>query len=322
MMRLLALVPGGIGDQLLFFPTLDSLKLQYPKADIDVIVEPLSASAYRVCRSVNKVWKFDFKDINSLADWGNLLGNIRDREYNAVISSGQGFSVDFFLWLTGIPQRISYASAGNLFLSRSVELNLNQYAAATYHDLLNGLGISKVCPPIKIQVPKGDLDWADKEQQRLGIKDSGYILIHAGSSEQSNLKGIDKIYPATGWSTVMQAIQAHLPNIPMVLLQGLDDRQIVAQLVAKLPQMLVISPPDIGKLAATIAAANLLLCSDSAPMHLAVAVGTNLVTLLSSTDPARLLPQDKRFLAVLAPTGKPISAIAPEDVIAKIFASG
>lgn len=321
MMRLLALVPGGIGDQLLFFPALDSLKQQYPQAEIDVIVEPRAASAYRVCRSANKVWKFDFKDMNSLADWGNLLGNIRDRQYNAVISLGKGFLVDFFLWLTGIPQRISYAGAGNLFLSQSVTLNLKQYAAATYHDLLKGLEINTPCPPIKIQVPKGDLDWAAKEQQRLGIKDSGYILIHAGASELSQLKGIDRIYPAASWRTIMQAIQAKLPNIPMVLLQGTEDRQIVAQLTAKLPQMLIISPPDIGKLAATIAAANLLLCTDSAPMHLAVAVGTNLVALFGSTDPTRQLPQDKRFVAVQAPTGKPISEIAPEEVLAKIFAS-
>jgi ADP-heptose:LPS heptosyltransferase len=322
MMRVLALVPGGIGDQLLFFPTFDSLKQQYPQADIDVIVEPRSASAYRVCRSINKVWKFDFKDMNSLADWGNLLGNIRDRDYNSVISLDKGFSVDFFLWLTGIPQRVSYAGAGNLFLSQSVALNLSQYAAVMYHDLLKGLGMNTTCPPIKIQVPKGDLDWATREQQRLGIKDSGYILVHPGSSELSKLKGIDKIYPATSWVTVIQAIQAKLPNIPVVLLQGPDDRGITAQLVAKLPQALIISPPDIGKLAAMIAAANLILCTDSSPMHLAVAVGTNLVALFGPTDPARLLPQDQRFMAIQAPAGKPISAIAPQEVIDKIFAPG
>jgi ADP-heptose:LPS heptosyltransferase len=106
-----------------------------------------------------------------------------------------------------------------------------------------------------------------------------------------------------------------------VLLQGPDDREIAAQLGAKLPQALIISPPDIGKLAAMIAAANLILCTDSSPMHLAVAVGTNLVALFGPTDPARLLPQDQRFMAIQAPAGKPISEIAPQEVIDKIFAS-
>ena len=41
-MRILALVPGGIGDQILFFPTLDDLKQSYRESQIDVIVEPRS----------------------------------------------------------------------------------------------------------------------------------------------------------------------------------------------------------------------------------------------------------------------------------------
>ncbi|WP_026103506.1 glycosyltransferase family 9 protein [Pseudanabaena sp. PCC 6802] len=317
-MRVLALVPGGIGDQILFFPTLDSLKQQYPQASIDVIVEPRSAGAYRVCTSVNKIWQFDFKDMNSLADWGNLLGNIRDREYDAVISLGKGFSVDFFLWLTGIPKRISYASAGNMFLSQPVSLNERQYVAVTYHDLLKGLDINTDCPPIQIKVPKSDLDWAAKEQQNLGIQGSGYILLHPGVSAFAKSRGTD-IYPVDNWVAIAQAIQTKLPGIPILLLQEPGNRDVTTQIAAKLPQALAISPPDIGKLAATIAAANLLLCTDSTPMHLAVAVGTNLVALFSTTEPERLLPQDKRFMSVKAPAGNPLSAIAPQEVLAKIF---
>jgi ADP-heptose:LPS heptosyltransferase len=170
MMRLLALVPGGIGDQLLFFPTFETLKQQSPQATIDVVVEPRSEGAYRVCPHVTNIWKFDFKGSNSFSDWGNLLGTIRDREYNVVFSLGQSFSVGLLLWLTGIPERISFSGSGNLFLTQPVPLNKDQYAAAMYHDLVSkGLGIDQPCPPIKITVPPADLDWAAAEQQRLGI---------------------------------------------------------------------------------------------------------------------------------------------------------
>ena len=77
-MRILALVPGGIGDQILFFPTLDDLKQSYPDAQIDVIVEPRAKGAYRVCKSVKEVLTYNFKDRNAMADLGNLLGVIRD----------------------------------------------------------------------------------------------------------------------------------------------------------------------------------------------------------------------------------------------------
>ena len=93
MMRILALVPGGISDQLLFFPTLESLRATYPNAAIDVIVEPRAKSAYRVCPYVNEVLLFDFKDRNGLADYLNLLGIIRDREYEAAVSVGRNWAV-------------------------------------------------------------------------------------------------------------------------------------------------------------------------------------------------------------------------------------
>ncbi|MEE3719633.1 glycosyltransferase family 9 protein [Tumidithrix elongata RA019] len=319
MMRVLALVPGGVGDQLLFFPTLETLKQQYPQAAIDVVVEPRVIGAYKVCPSVRKVLTFDYKDRNSLADFGNLLGSIRDQEYNAVVSLGQRFSVRFLLWLTGIPQRVSFAGQGDYLLSQAVPLNTNQYAAAMYHDLLKGFDINVPCPPIKINVAKTDIDWATNEQKRLGIT-NGYILIHGGSSALAIKKGIDKIYPVDSWVAIAQDIQEKLPKLPIVILKGPEDAELVSKLTAKLPKALVISPPDIGKLAAVIAAANLLLCTDSAPMHLGVAVGTALVALFGPTSPEKLLPlNDPKIKFVKAPEGKPIAAIAPQDVLAKIW---
>ena len=321
MMHLLALVPGGIGDQLLFFPTLDSIKQQYPDASIDVVVEPRSAGAYRVYPAVKKVWSFDFKGSNSLADWANLLGNMREQEYDAVISLGRSYAVGLLLWLTGIPTRVAFSGQGNGYLSAAVAYNPDQYAAATYHDLLKGLNIHTPCPPVKITLAKSDLDWAESEQKRLGVKDSGYILLHGGSSALAKKKGIDKIYPAESWIAVIHGLQKKLPNIPVVVIAGSEDQDLVNALKAKLPNILTTSPPDIGKLAAEIASANLLLCTDSGPMHIGVAVGTALVALFGPTEPERLLPLDthKQIKFVKAPAGKPIGSISPQDILATIW---
>jgi len=319
-MRVLALVPGGIGDQLLMFPTLDSLKQRYPQGTIDVVVEPRSQGAYKITQSVHKIWNFDFKGTNSLADWGNLIGTIREQEYEAVISLGQRWSVGFLLWLTGIPNRISYAGQGDLFLTQAIPLDRNQYAAKMYHDLLNGLDMDLECPKIKVNILKKDLDWAESAQVSLGIKDSGYILIHGGSSALAKQKGIDKIYPAASWAKIIAALQLKLPNLPVVLIQGPEDEDFIKALQARSAQtLLTIAPDDIGKLAALIGSANLMLCTDSAPMHIGVGVGTNLVALFGPTEPEKLLPHDKRFMWVKSTSGQPISAIAPEEVIAKLF---
>ncbi len=317
-MRVVALVPGGIGDQILFFPTLDDLKRYYPNAQIDVVVEPRSKAAYRVSKSVHEVLIFDFKDRNSTADWANLVGRIREREYDVAIALGQSWLVGFLLWLTGIPTRIGYKAKGSAFLTNPVPLKTQQYAAVMYHDLLQGLGIKVNCPDLALNVPKPDIEWADKEQQRLAIKETGYILIHGGSSELAKLKGLDKIYPVKNWQQIIQDLQHKQPDMPIVVIQGPEDQEFVRSLKETVPEIKIATPEDIGKLAAMIAGANLMLCTDSAPMHLSVAVQTYTIALFGPTEPAKLLPHSDKFLAIKSPTGK-MSDIPPKAVLEKIW---
>ncbi len=317
-MRILALVPGGIGDQILFFPTLDDLKQSYPEAQISVIAEPRAKEAYRVCKSVAEVIPYNFKGQNSLADWGNFLGVVRDREFEVVLSLGQRWAVGLLLWLTGIPKRVGYAGNGELFLSDAVPLKTEQYAAGMYHDLLQGLDINSPCPELAINVPKFDINWAEAEQDRLGVKESGYILIHGGSSQLAQQKGIDKLYPVENWQKIIQDIQQRQPNLPIVMVQGPEDSAFVGQVRELCPEIKLTTPDDVGKLAAMIAAANLMICTDSAPMHLAVAVGTYTVALFGPTNPEKLLPKSDRVIGIKSPTGK-MADIDPNDVLTKIW---
>lgn len=319
-MRILALVPGGIGDQILFFPTLDDLKTAYPDAQIDVVVEPRSQSAYRVSKSIHETIAFDFKGSNSLADWGNLLGVIRDREYEIGLALGQRWGVSFLLWLTGIPVRVGYGSnrISKLFLTQTVPLNSNQYAASMYHDLLKGLDIDKPTPEIAISVPAKDLEWADAERKRLGIQDGGYVVIHGGASDLSRRKGIDKIYPVKNWQKIIQDFQQRQPDLPIVLIKGEDDAEIVSAIVAACPGVKVTAPSNVGQLVAIVAGASLMICTDSAPMHLAIAAQTYTIALFGATDPDKLVPKSDRILAIKSPTGK-MADITPQMVLDRVW---
>lgn len=317
-MRILSLVPGGIGDQILFFPTLEDLKNQYPDALIDVMVEPRSKGAYRVCPFVHEVLVFDYKDRNGLAEYLNLLGIIRDREYDVALALGQRWAVGLLLWLNGIPKRIGYQTNNSWFFSHPVPLNQDQYAAEMYHDLLKGLDINKPCPALSLVVPKKDIEWAEGTQKRLGIKDTGYILIHGGTSQLAKTKGIDKVYPVAKWQEIISDLRSKQPDLAIVLLEGPEDGEWVSQMMNASPNLKTISPSDIGKLAATIAGASLMLCTDSAPMHLSVAVGTYTIALFGPTSVKKLLPQNDQCVGIQSPTGA-IADIKPEEVLTQVW---
>ncbi|MBN3962044.1 glycosyltransferase family 9 protein [Nostoc sp. NMS8] len=317
-MRVVALVPGGIGDQILFFPTLDNLKRHYPNAQIDVVVEPRSKAAYQVSKSVHEVLNFDFQDRNSLADWGNLVGSIRDREYDVAIAVKQNWLVGLLLWLTGIPIRIGYQGKGSGFLTHAVPFKPSQYAAVLYHDLLQPLEINSPVPELAVNVPKPNIEWAQKEQKRLGVNETGYILINGSSGQLSKSKELDKIYPVESWQQIIHGFQDKQPDLPVLVVKGTDDEQFVRSLLESSPDIKVTAPDDIGKLTAIIAGANLLLSTDNEALQLSVAVQTYTIALFGPTDPVKLLPKNDKFLAIESPTGK-TADISPNAVLEKIW---
>ena len=309
-MRILALVPGGIGDQIYFFPTLETLNSKYPSAKIDVLVEPRAKKAYRVCKYVSEVLLFDYQDRSSMADYLNLLGVIRDREYDAVISYNAPWAVESLLWLNGIPVRIGEQKKNSWVFSKSIPLERKQYEPQTYHDILKGFGINAKCPPVKINVPQKDIDWAESRQKLLDLT-NGYILLH----------GFEGNYPIAKWQKIVTDIQTKQPEIPLVLLQTQEEDLWVAEMMNENSQLKVIAPSDVGKISAMIAGANLLITSDRSSLALAVATGTYTVALIDSTATSeQILPQDDNYVGVY-PSSQQIADIEPEKVLEKVWGS-
>jgi ADP-heptose:LPS heptosyltransferase len=317
-MRVVALVPGGIGEQILLFPTLDDLKRYYPNAQIDVVVEPRSKAAYRVSKSVNEVLTFDFKDRNSLADWGNLVGSMRDREYDVAIALGQSWLVGLLLWLTGIPRRIGYKGKGSVLFTHIFPFNPFEYLAAAYHELLKAIGIDSPTPELAVNIPKTDIEWAQQEQKRLGVNETGYVLIN-GSSDQLSLGQAGKdIYPVENWQQIIQDFHLKQPDLPVVVIKEADADEFLASLLDSSPNIKVTSPNDIGKLAAIVGGASLFLTADSFILQLSVAVQTYTIALFGSTDPVKVLPKSEKFLAIKSPTDK-VADISPQVVLQQIW---
>ncbi|AFY54467.1 ADP-heptose:LPS heptosyltransferase [Rivularia sp. PCC 7116] len=311
-MRIVALVPGGIGEQILFFPTLDNLKQKYDTSRIDVVCEPSSKAAYQVSQSVSEVLAFDFKDRNSMADFGNLIGMIRDREYDVAITSSQSWITGLLLWLTGINTRIAFKGNNSLFFNCLIPRNEEQYAAYMYNDLLQGLGINSTYPELALNIPKPDIDWATAEQLRNGVNDTGYILVC------SPFEDADSAYPADKWLTVIKDFREKQPDMPVVVASEPNNQNFVRTLSEKIPDIKETSPNNVGRLAAIIAGANLMLCTNSAPMQLAVFLQTYTIALFGSGEPIKLLPKSDKFLAVKSPSGS-IEDIQPKTILEKVW---
>lgn len=299
-MRILALIPGGIDNQLLFFPTIETLKNQYSQAAIDVLVEPRAKKAYRVCKNVDDVLVFDFQDRNSFADYLNLLGIIRDREYDAVVSLKTSWRIKLLLWLNGVPIRVGYRDDSSLYLSNSVVRKSEQYKAQMYHDLVTGFGIQTTCPALTINVPTEDISWAESEQQRLGLNDNGYIVLCDDPLATQEVS----VYPISSWQKIIEDINRRETGLSIVLLQTGNNQAWVTTMISANNSLKAIAPPDVGKTAAIIAGANLILCNNSTPMQLAIATGTYAFILATKEDIKAIPPEKDNCVVIQSNTNK------------------
>ena len=311
-MRILALVPGDIGNQLLFFPTLETIKQQYPQAAIDVLVEPRAKKAYRVCKNVDDVLVFDFQDRNSFADYLNLLGTVRDREYDAFISLKTSWRIKLLLWLNGIPTRVGYQDDSAMYLSTAIARKSEQYTAEIYHDLVTGLGIQATCPPLAINVPTEDISWAEYEQRRLAM-DNGYIVL---CDEPST--GEINAYPTASWQKIIADIEQRQTGLSIVLLQSDRNQEWVTTMVTANGNLKAISAPDVGKTAGIIAGANLIVCNSGMAMQLAVATDTYLLALVDD-QAQKDIPAAKENCSLISAESNKIEDIEPERVIQQLW---
>ncbi|MGB3299563.1 MAG: glycosyltransferase family 9 protein [Phormidesmis sp.] len=324
-MRILALVPGNISDQLLFFPALEDIKQAYPNAEIAVVVEPEAMAAYRVSKIVDTVLAFNFAGAKSPADWANLLGLIRDREYEVAISTSPNWDTGLLLWLSGVPTRITYSTTRVPWLYTAIvpdkPSSPTEYRAQRYHDLLSAIDINGSAPLPTINVPEGDIAWANALRDRLNLK-SGYVLMYPGSDSGIGMGDRTASYPIQSWQALIKDFRAKQPNLPVVLLQTKDSTAQVMLLKQADTDLVVAMATNLGQAAAIIAGADLVLSPDSPITQIAIALKVFTLALFGQNQPAAMLPpvkgEETRFLGIPSNTSS-IADISPEAVLQKVW---
>lgn len=313
-MKFLAINFGGLGDEVLFLPTLKSVKRAHPDWEITLLTEPRSKAIMQLSSLIDKNIVFDIKKTPlQPADYFELLGLLHSGKYDIVLSSGSSSKVAMLLFLSGIPKRIGYYSGAlsRLLLTSAVPLNKEQYAGDMYHDLVKGLKID-----LPSAAPEVDLDqealakmsaFIKTEEQRSPAAQPGkLVLIHPGMSQMALKKGIIKTWSAENWAALSKRLLAL--NHKVMLCGGPDDEVTIADITKRLGEK-----PDeqeglfinaygktgsIKDLAALMHLADLIVCVDSAPMHIAAALKKNLVALFGPTDPKKLLLEGKTAIAI------------------------
>lgn len=299
--RLLAINFGGLGDEVLFLPTLQSVRDAHPEWHITLLTEPRGRAIRDVTNLIDDGLVFDIKKKPLKAgDYFTLLGLLRNGKFDIVLSSGSSPNVAALLFLSGIRQRIGFAgnALAKVLLTNPVPLNRKQHATMMYHDLVKGLGIGvpAKCP----QVMVNDNNVAQMRALTANAAAKRRVLLHPGMSRLALEKGIIKTWAPENWAALAQKLLA-LGDVQVVLAGGPDDEATIHDIMRILGDDHPMLFNAYGKtaslrdLVALMHIADVIVCVDSAPMHLAVGLHKRLVALFGPTDPAKLLWPDPLF---------------------------
>ncbi|MDD3436182.1 MAG: glycosyltransferase family 9 protein [Candidatus Gastranaerophilales bacterium] len=291
--KILVINFGGIGDEILFLPALISLKKEFPEAEITLALEPRSKGIKDLTDVIDELFLIDIKSKNKYSEFLKLIFLARKGGFNLVISSGGNKFISILLFLTGIKKRYGYDTGklSELLLTKAIKLNKNQYACSMYHDLITPI------TEIKTILPQINIKPCDKK--------SDTILIHPGVSSLSVQKGMIKTIPAQTWAKIIDLLLEHGKKV--ILAGGSDDKECIETIRNTIKN---VSNPNFmdfyGKtknlidLAQLISSAEKFLCSDSAPLHIAVALQTKTYVIFGPTDYKRLIPDFDNIIPVTA----------------------
>jgi len=293
-----------IGDVLCSTAAIALLRRVLPRASITVAVQPYSRDVLANNPDVNEV-------ISVPVPWSSrrFSGGPRDRarvvwELGRALRRRQfqlGLDLQgnplngLLMFLAGIPLRVGMTGlGGNLWLTAGQKMDWFANRVAFRLQLVERLTGQVGRAVTRFDSQPADCQWAS---ERLGeVARDRPIVVLCPTAENPLRMWDEHRYVELG---------RRLSDEAAVLFcyagADLPTARRFEQAWQDVPSCHVVQTDSLGRLAAMMAAAALVIGNDSAPMHLAVAVGTPVVAIFGPSPPSAAGPLDRHFNRVIQP---------------------
>ncbi len=288
---------GDIGDVVLTTPTIKALKENCPHSKIFILVRRNARELIEDLPcvdgviSVDKDWRKFSEEIIYQKDF--LLGLSKQR-FEVVIDLRTGTRGAILSLLSGARLRIGrYAEDGRLWRNRLFTHLVKPENEMQQHSALHSLNI----------VAPFDVTARDSSPELIVTKEREIRAEDILEREQvPSDKPIVAIHPFSRWSYKEWPAENYIALInhmgskhaaSMVITGSAEERGRVAHIVkeSKADVYNLAGKTSIGELAAVLKKCSLLVCIDSAPMHIAAAVCTPTVTIFGPSSPTNWAPR-------------------------------
>ncbi|MBS1518919.1 MAG: glycosyltransferase family 9 protein [Bacteroidetes bacterium] len=280
--KILIIQTAFLGDVVLTLPLIQEIKKNIPASEIDFLCIPATSDILKNNPYINELIPYDKKNsgIRGLFD---LVSKIRSGSYDVIISPHRSFRSSLISFLSGAEKKISFNKSSLSFLySDTVKYESGIHEIQRNLKLLSSLGI------FSNKIIKPELFVSVQEKRKI---DS--IFYEHRIREGENFL---TIAPGTVWFTKRFPEEKFIRLCDLLsgtekkifLIGGKDDKK-VSDFIAnnsKFRRFINLSGTlSVMESAELIRRSALIITNDSAPMHIANALGTDVCAIFGATVP-------------------------------------
>lgn len=291
---------SSIGDVVHTLPLLEVLRNNYPEARIDWLVEEDARSIIeghpdvnRVIVSGRKIWLkrfFTIKVKSHIKDEvSKLIRDLRNTEYDLVIDIQGLFKSGILTFFSRGKRKIGLSGSrecASIFLTEQpCRVDPHQHAIDRYLTIAEHLKCPNRAWRGKIPIRLADKKQIDELLHRCDIRGNGLIAINPMARWET------KLWEPERFAHLADRIKKEL-SCEIIFTGSLDDRTIIKGIIDRMNENVLnmAGKTNLKELAYLYSKCDLLISTDSGPMHIAAAMGCSAIALFGPTAPWRTGP--------------------------------
>jgi len=299
MKKILVVSVNWLGDVVFSTPVYRALKAAYPGVRVFVLAVPRVKEVLELCPDVDEVIVYD-EDGKAKGIFGKIGAGLalRGMKFDAVFILRRSLSRTFVAWLAGIPVRVGFfkKSWQGLLTHRVDDHGCDQlHRSDVYLRVIESFGVKVKERASSLQVSR---DVCERLATKLRVKglagDERIVVLNTGGNW-----GL-KQWPAEHFAVLTARLTREL-GFKVVLSGGASDVLRVGGIAkdSGVHPVVFAGETDIKELAALFKRAHMVVSADSGPLHLANAVGANVLALFGPTRPEITGPRGQGRIKVL-----------------------
>lgn len=284
MKKILIVNVNWLGDVIFSTPFIKALREANPDSYIACLIHPRCADILKDNPRVNEIIIYDEEGAHrSIFGKLKLIADLRRKKFDTAFILHRSFTKALLTWLSGIRERIGYPTKHrDMFLTKLVEIPDEEAHKVEYFLNLaraSGVAVRDIAYEFFIKDSDRQKIKAFLKENAVGDKDLLVVLCPGGNWGP-------KRWPQENFASLADLFIEKLAA-RIVISGAKKDSGLAEEIKNMMKNRPVIScgKTTLKELGALLERANLVVANDTGPMHLAVAMKTNVVALFGPTSP-------------------------------------